>query len=214
VIESKPWEWSKNEDAHWRVVSGEFLPVGLRWKEEGRRRALDLGCGVGRHALFLARQGFEVCAFDLGEDGLAELRRSAEAEGLRIDVRCGDMLELPYDDASFDCLIAFHAIYHTDLTGLRRVLAEIRRVLAPGGEAFLTLNSRESDAYQDPSAKRLDDYTLLKTEGPEVDVPHTYVTHEDLPDLLAAFEILGVQQIIDYRERRRYAHFFLQVRRA
>lgn len=213
MVESKAWDWSRDDDARWRIVSGEILPVALRWKAEGRRRALDLGCGPGRHALFLARQGFEVSAFDLADDGLAELRHRAEAEALRIDVRRGDMLELPYPDASFDCLVAFHAIYHTDLAGLRRALAEIHRVLAPGGEAFVTLNSQESDAYRDPAWKRLDEHTLIKTEGPEVEIPHTYVTHEELPGLLAAFEVRSVQQLIDDRDGRRHAHFFLQLRR-
>ena len=53
----------------------------------GQLRALDLGCGVGRHALLFARLGFDVSAVDLAEAGLAEVRRGAEAEGLTIDAR-------------------------------------------------------------------------------------------------------------------------------
>jgi SAM-dependent methyltransferase len=212
MVESKPWIWAGFDDPSWRTVADEFLPVALRWKQERRRRVLDLGCGPGRHALFLARQGFEVAALDLAEDGLAELRRRAVEEGLRVDARHGDMLQLPWADASFDCLIAFHVVYHADLDGLRCVLGEIRRVLAPGGEAFLTLNSRESDAYLDPAWTRIDEYTLLKTEGPEVGVPHTYIRYEDLGALLAAFDVLKVQLVCHYGHGRKHAHYFVRAR--
>jgi len=54
MIESKAWNWDINIHDYWKKTSDEFLPVAIRWKEEKQRRILDLGCGIGRNALYLA----------------------------------------------------------------------------------------------------------------------------------------------------------------
>jgi SAM-dependent methyltransferase len=122
------------------------------------------------------------------------------------------MLTLPYEEAFFDCLLAFHSIYHTDYAGLVRVISEISRVIKKDGQIFITLNSKDSDAWALYSDRRIDEYTLLKTEGPEVDVPHTYVDYADVLHLMKEYEILKIQQIFDYWEDRKHAHFFVTAR--
>ncbi|MBN2352677.1 MAG: class I SAM-dependent methyltransferase [Spirochaetales bacterium] len=206
MIESKAWNWDANASDYWKTVVPEFLPVGLEWRAKGLRRALDLGCGLGRNAIFLAQNGFDVCAFDLSKEGVAEL-------GLRVETAVGDMLDLPYAEDAIDCVVAFHSIYHTDLEGLRRVVARIRRVLVPGGELFVTLNSTKSDAWRLFADRRIDDHTLLKTEGPEVDVPYTYLDFDDVSSLLDEFTILNIREIIDFWEGRRHGHFFVRCRK-
>ncbi|MGW3986461.1 class I SAM-dependent methyltransferase [Streptomyces sp. NPDC004830] len=107
----------------------------------GRGRALDLGCGPGRNALYLAGQGFEVDAVDLSPQALAwarERAREAGADGVRF--HCGDAFALaataltgPYD------LIYDSGCFH-HLAPHRRVsyLALLERLLAPGGLFGLT----------------------------------------------------------------------------
>jgi len=67
----------------------------------------------------------------------------------------GDMLTLPYDSGSFDCVLAFHVIYHTDRTGIERVISEIHRVLVQGGEVYLTFNSLSNPTFSDPRHRRM-----------------------------------------------------------
>ncbi len=43
MIESKPWDWSKNESTQW------LIPTIESWKSKGFKKFLDLGCGLGRH---------------------------------------------------------------------------------------------------------------------------------------------------------------------
>jgi len=210
MLESKAWNWDANASDFWKTVAPEFLPVGLEWRAAGFRRAFDLGCGLGRNAIFLAQNGFDVSAFDLSQAGVAELERRAAGLGLRIATAVGDMLDLPYEDDSFDCVVAFHSIYHTDLAGLRRVVVGISRVLVTGGELFVTLNSKSSDAWRLFADRRIDDHTLLKTEGPEIDVPHTYLDYEEVGGILRGFSIMKIQEIIDFWEGRKYAHFFVR----
>jgi SAM-dependent methyltransferase len=56
-----------------------------------RGRALDVACGAGRNALYLAAHGFSVCALDISAVALERGRRSAAAQGLAIDWRCADL---------------------------------------------------------------------------------------------------------------------------
>jgi ubiquinone/menaquinone biosynthesis C-methylase UbiE len=213
MIKSKEWNWSAHVDDRWRKVADELLPLAMKWKAENFSRILDLGCGVGRNALHLAKMGFSVSAFDLSKEGLAQLKKKAQRDNLNIDIKLGDMLTLPYESGYFDCVLAFHSIYHTDYAGLVKVLSEIHRVTKKDGQVFVTFNSKESAAWTLFSDRKINEYTLYKTEGPEVDVPHTYVEYADVLNLMKEFEILKIQQIIDYMEDRKHAHFFVTARR-
>lgn len=119
--------------ADWLTPEPEVVETATRLRDAGCRTALDLGAGVGRHALALARLGFQTTALDAAEHGLTELRRAAAAEGLAIRTDLGRMTALPYADQSFDYVLAFNVIYHGAPDVVAASIAEIRRVLKAGG---------------------------------------------------------------------------------
>ena len=195
-VKSKAWTWDpQTEERRWQEPAPEAYYLAERWRAQGRRRMLDLGCGLGRHALFFAGQGFDVDAFDLSEDGIAALDQAAEGRQLAVRTRVGDMLALPYEAGAFDCLVAFHAIYHTDQAGLEQVIAEIRRVLVPGGELFVTFNSIRNPSFSQATNENLGPYTIRPTEGREAGIPHTYVDTAEIRRLLAGFEFVSFTQM-------------------
>ncbi|HEX6641304.1 MAG TPA: class I SAM-dependent methyltransferase [Thermoanaerobaculia bacterium] len=88
-------------------------------------RALDLACGAGRNAAWLARQGWDVVAIDGAEEAI----RIVHEHDARIDARVLDLesdAPLPFDDASFDLVAILYFLY-------RPLFAEARRVVRPGG---------------------------------------------------------------------------------
>jgi SAM-dependent methyltransferase len=197
-VASRPWNWSLEKDDIWTTPSEESFHLAARWKEAGFRSLLDFGCGLGRHAVFFAKQGFSVTAFDLSPDGVGNLKEWAEREGLRIEVRVADMLTLPYPDAAFDCLFAFHVVSHTDTLGMARIAKEIARVLRPGGEFYLTLCSKESWSFAKAGYPKLDENTVVKTgEGPEKGVPHFYTDLDGVLRIFAGTTVLRVRHIDD-----------------
>lgn len=101
-------------------------------------RALDLGCGVGRHAMHFARLGFETYAVDMAEAGVSELRAAAADAGLKVVTDTAPMTALPFPDNHFDYVLSFNVIYHGDEPIVRQAISEIRRVLKPGGEIIVT----------------------------------------------------------------------------
>lgn len=108
-------------------------------------RVLDLGCGGGRHAFEVLRRGGDVVALDhdvhelAGVEALfAAMRETGEAhpDG-RARTMEGDALELPFEDDSFDVVIAAEVLEHIPDDG--RAIAEIARVVRPGGRVAVTV---------------------------------------------------------------------------
>ena len=98
-------------------------------------RVLDLGCGAGRHSLFLAAEGFDVDACDISETGLEAVRQAATAAGLAVRTHAAPGHDLShYPDGAFDAVLCFGVLYYMSLPNAERSVAEMRRVLAPGGK--------------------------------------------------------------------------------
>jgi SAM-dependent methyltransferase len=106
----------------WLAPAPEVQDIVLVLRERGVKHVLDLGCGVGRHVLFLASQGFQVWAIDGSANGIEFARKEAERQGLKIDFRQGDMTELPYKSDSVEYVLAWGGYlswrfeYHTPLS--------------------------------------------------------------------------------------------------
>lgn len=110
-------------------------------------RVLDLGCGGGRHAFEVLRRGADVIAFDMDQselDGVAAMfvamdKAGEVPEGATGEIVQGTALEMPFEDGTFDRIIAAEVLEHIpeDMTAMR----EIFRVLKPGGTAAITVPS-------------------------------------------------------------------------
>jgi SAM-dependent methyltransferase len=122
------------EGSHWwfagrrRIIESFLAPICEQMKPD-RPRILDVGCGTGANLEMLAQFG-EAAGVDVSPDALAFCRQ----RGLQ-NVRQGEAEHLPYEDGSFDLVTGLDVVEHLDddLAGLR----EMRRVLRPGGYAFL-----------------------------------------------------------------------------
>lgn len=127
------------------------LPLELptqRFLAHGKGEVLDAGAGSGRSSLMvlLARPESRLLALDLyqGYFGIADntperLYANAARAGVsdRIRAQAGDIRELPLDDESFDAAVSAYTIDHLSGEGVKRSLAEIRRVLRPDGQFLL-----------------------------------------------------------------------------
>ncbi|WP_305042735.1 class I SAM-dependent methyltransferase [Geoalkalibacter sp.] len=114
----------------WLLRIRPLLPVGP---------LLDLACGRGRNALYLAEQGFAVTALDLAEEGLRQLRAEARRRNLTLDVRRCDLETLP--DLGRACYAVVLDFFYLQ----RSLLPALREAVRPGGVAVLRTFSRAGD---------------------------------------------------------------------
>jgi SAM-dependent methyltransferase len=109
-------------------------------------KILEVGCGTGRTACYLARQGYRVTGLDLRPEMLAKAAARSAAEQLSVDWVQGDITALPFEDGSFDVVLAESV---TSFARITEALSEYSRVLRSGG----TLYDREVIAFEGLSAE-------------------------------------------------------------
>jgi SAM-dependent methyltransferase len=109
----------------------------------GQGQVYDLGCGPGQTTAFLHGCGVQVRGLDLSPNSLQEARQRHRG----VEFESGDMLALPLVKASLAGLIAFYSIVHFSPADLRRALAEMHRVLRPGGRLLLAFHIGEGSIH-------------------------------------------------------------------
>jgi 2-polyprenyl-3-methyl-5-hydroxy-6-metoxy-1,4-benzoquinol methylase len=109
------------------------------------RRVLDLGCGSGVLACYMARHGAQVTGADITEHGTRLTAANAASRGLAVSVVRTDAEAMGFADASFDFVLSWGVLHHSRST--ERALAEVRRVLRPGGRGLMMVYHRNSLVY-------------------------------------------------------------------
>ena len=122
------------EETQWwyagmRAISMALLSPALAARPESAW-ILDAGCGTGNNLLHLSRLGRAV-GVDLSDDAL----RFCRIRG--VSAAKADLLALPFADAAFDCVTSFDVLYHRWVEDDRAAVAELARVLRPGGVLLL-----------------------------------------------------------------------------
>ena len=92
-----PWEMGPREELVGLVESGRITPC----------RAIDLGCGTGSNAIFLAQQGFDVIGVDFAASAIEKARRRANAAGVRVQFVVDDLTNLRKAKGLFDFLVDY-----------------------------------------------------------------------------------------------------------
>lgn len=214
-MNSKPWDWSMVKDRNtWLMPCEESYYYAHKWKRENKRSVLDLGCGLGRHSILFAKYGFKVTALDISREAVDNLKKWQKEEDVDILCKTADMSEpLPFADDAFDCIFSMHAAGHTDTVGMKKLIGEIKRVLKPGGTVFMTLCSKETWTFSQADLPRVDENTVLKTEGPEKGVPHFFADMDDIEGLFSDFNLIKVRHIDDCYysgKRSNQKHYFIE----
>ena len=128
--------WS--DDIRWVRTLKNLVPGRLSWFDRhiewADKDVLDLGCAGGFMAEALTQKGARVTGIDPAAKAIDAAKQRARAVGQSIDYDVGVGEDLPYADGRFDAVVCVDVLEH--VSDLAKVLAEVDRVLKPGG-AFL-----------------------------------------------------------------------------
>jgi SAM-dependent methyltransferase len=120
-------------DLVWGVAANRFVVAETEPLQPGR--ALDLACGEGRNAVWLAERGWSVTGIDYADVAVERARRLAAARGLAVRFVVGDVLTEPLDDGAYDLVLLSYVQLPSDERAT--VLHRAAVATAPGGTVLL-----------------------------------------------------------------------------
>lgn len=148
ISPNTPDDFARSWDARYEGATAIPKPalVLRQWPHllPGGGTALDLACGQGGSALWLAERGFRVSAWDLSPTAIARLREAARLRGLDVDARVRDLIALPPSPESFDLILVAHFLD-------RDLAPSIAGALHPGGLLFYQTFARECRGGHGPT---------------------------------------------------------------
>jgi SAM-dependent methyltransferase len=160
----------------------------------GAERVLDVGCGNGRYLQELRTRGH--CGLVLGLDQSEGMLHSARAAGNGEPLVRGDAQALPFEAALFDVVLAMHMLYHVPDRAV--AIAELRRVLRPGGVALVVTNSathlrKLEDLLIGPNRS----FIAFTTEGGAVELEAVF-SHVALHEFVSELVIDDAAPVVAY----------------
>ncbi len=132
----------------WDEVHRKYPPEALPW-ELGRPRkvlvdliesgkvkpgkALDICCGMGTNALYMAERGFQVQGIDISPKAIEHAQEKAEKARVEIPFSVENAVYLPFEDEQFDFVFDMGCFHHISVEDRKRFLRGVHRVLKPEG---------------------------------------------------------------------------------
>ncbi len=185
---------SANQNAYWERIytkAAMQLPVYDGWLDKyipalrQCQKIVDLGCGVGVNTLYLHNLDIQTTACDFSQSALHELQsRLPDAPTLCFDMTKG----LPFLPESTDAVIADLSLHYFSDAMTKQIIADIKRILRPGGMLLCRVNAYE-DGF-DPSAheKIEQDYYVVN------ECTKRFFTPQTLRSYFSGWEIMHVEE--------------------
>ena len=181
--------WTTDSELEWwKRPAPEVLEVIASRSPAAYPRALDLGCGLGRHAIALAAAGFRVTALDSSQEAIGHLQEWAQALNLSVETRTASYLDAFAPDESFDLVISYNVIYHGVRAQFAQAVDRVRAALRPGGLFFFTCPTRRDGKYG--FGEEIEPHAWLCARSMIPGDLHYFADEADLDDLLAGFRLL------------------------
>ena len=173
-MDASAWDARYAEDRQWSVGPNRFVAHALADLPPGR--ALDLACGEGRNAIWLAARGWQVTALDFSAVGIARGRSSAGEQGLSLDWVVGDALTHPLPEVDLVVVAYLQLVAAERQRALRRAWDAV----APGGTFFLVAH---------------DSTNLTEGTGGPQDASVLYTAEDVLADLDGSPRVVRAERV-------------------
>ncbi len=157
-------------------------------------KILEVGCGPGANAWYMAREGFTVYGIDASQTAIAqaEERLNRECPGWSGELSIGDIIALPFHDGFFDAVVDVEAISCNSYDNAKCVYRELARVTKRGGKLFS--QTFATGSWGDRTGKKVGHQAWIVSEGPLLDKGYVRFTDQsELADLTCGFVLNEVE---------------------
>ncbi len=138
VTDNSPASLKKFDD--WYFNYYPYLSMHIPFQKLEGKRVLEVGLGYGTLSQRLAEAGAHYHGLDISPGPVAMAQHRLKQAGVQGDVQQGSILDCPFGDDYFDCVVAIGCLHHTG--NLAKAIEEVHRVLKPGCEArFMVYNA-------------------------------------------------------------------------
>ena len=146
-------EWEKiHSTQEWGRYPSEtvirFIARNYYKTEREKIKILDFGCGAGAHTWYLAREGFDVYAFDGSKSAVDEAEKYLEADEYKnVHFAVMDGAEIQYEKDFFDCVVDSVCIYANTKQNIQNMYKEVYDVLKTGGKLYTSCFGTKTQGY-------------------------------------------------------------------
>jgi len=172
----------------------EALPT---FKNQGIEFVLDLGCGAGRHSVYLARNGFDVVGVDVSKSALRIAKEWAREENLgKVRLVQAAMTHVPFKDNQFDAVISVSVVHHAVSRDIEETVDEIHRILKRNGTFLANLASVKDPRYGKGEMVEANTFKMLEAfEERQFAELHHFFTRQKVSELLARFSKTEIKHL-------------------
>jgi tellurite methyltransferase len=203
------WEtyWSNQDNwDRWKKPAPEVLDFIRSLSPVGRPKVLDLGCGLGRHAIAFALAQFSVTATDSSSTAIRHLNEWADSLHLSIETQVCEVLVETLPSETFDVVLSYNVIYHGLREQFAQAIQQVGRLLKWKGIFFFTCPSRQDGKYG--FGERVAPHTYRCTKSVTPGDVHYFADEEDLTELLVGFRTLACWKNEGYWDNRGGQQFY------
>jgi len=178
--EAKIWNsYYNSQPMGWRGESS--LPIEI----PPRSRVLDVGCGNGKTLISLTGKGLRLNGIDISSTAVQRCRGRL---GKEAEIIVGDMRNMPYENASFEFVLAVHSLNHLSTPCRKEAADEIARLLAAGGTVFI--RSFDKDDMRCGLGHETEPMTFMRGNG----VMYHFFTVDEIKELFPSLRLLDAKQ--------------------
>lgn len=156
------------------------------------KRILDLGCGNGKHSLYLNSSGFDVYASDI--DCSRIIKNTEELNLSNLTIREHSFTNISYNHDFFDAVICTSTLHHAVISDITQGINEIYRVLKPNGYFVFDFLSTLDASYG--LGTKIEKNTFVGSRSSEENIPHHYTDENELKALLNNFSFANINKSI------------------
>lgn len=164
------------------------------FQDHDAKYILDLGCGDGRHLVYLSRLGYRVFGLERSFEGVRSSKKWLVKEDSTFDLISADMVHLPYSSLSFDAVIAIQVIHHNMVSGIKNTIDGVYRVLRDNGLFCATVAKFPPPMDWKISYAEVEKNTYIKEEGFEKGLPHHFFKRIELEEILCPFDVQYLEE--------------------